>query len=157
MTAAPETADALPQVFGVPVPLPTGLDRPYHEALARHELLLQRCQCGGWQWPPEVICHHCRRFDPGWAATPVEGRVFSWTRVWHPARTELAAVVPYVVVVVELPAAGNVRLVGNLLLDEPGTAPIAVGDAVRGEFVDQDVHGRKYTLLQWRPVGEEKK
>jgi uncharacterized OB-fold protein len=148
---APDTrATALPQVLGVPVPLPTGLDRPFHDGLAAHELVLQRCTCGTWQWPPEVICHRCRGFDPGWARVEPAGVVYSWTRVWHPAREELATAVPYVVVVVELPAAGGIRLVGNLLLDDAATAEIEVGAAVRGTFADQRAGDRRYTLLQWQ-------
>ncbi|WFR72601.1 OB-fold domain-containing protein [Prescottella defluvii] len=134
----------------MPVPLPTGLDRPFHDALAAHELVLQRCECGTWQWPPEVICHRCRRFDPGWDRANAVGRVFSWTKVWHAAHAALEAAVPYVVAVVELPGAGNIRLVGNLLLDEPATAEVRIGATVRGEFVDHQVDGRTYTLLQWR-------
>ncbi|MQY31579.1 Zn-ribbon domain-containing OB-fold protein [Nocardia aurantia] len=157
MTATARENIALPQVFGVPVPLPTGLDRPYHDGLAASELYVQHCECGTWQWPPEVICHRCHRFDPGWRATAPEGVLFSWTRVWHAAREELVTAVPYVVAVVELPAAGGIRLVGNLLLGDPGRDPITVGTPVRGEFVDRHVSGRDYTLLQWRPVeGEDR-
>ncbi|MCX4092360.1 Zn-ribbon domain-containing OB-fold protein [Nocardia sp. alder85J] len=157
MTAAARENTALPQVFGVPVALPSGLDQPYHDGLAAHELRLQHCECGTWQWPPEVICHRCHRFDPGWRTAAPEGVLFSWTRVWHPAREELVTAVPYVVAVVELPAAGGIRLVGNLLLDDPGAGPITVGAVVRGEFADQQVGRRNYTLLQWRLVeGEDR-
>ncbi|ODU06905.1 MAG: hypothetical protein ABS81_03365 [Pseudonocardia sp. SCN 72-86] len=137
----------MPQVFGRPVPLPSGLDRPFHDGLRAHRLVVQHCTCGAWQWPPEVICHRCRSFDPGWAETAPDGVLYTWARVWHPAREELRVAVPYVVAVVELPAAGGIRLVGNLLLDDVGAAEIRTGDAVRGVFADQD----GYTLLQWRP------
>lgn len=149
MTASQPT-NALPQVMGVPVPLATGLDKPFHDGLLAHELWLQQCgDCATWQWPPEVICHRCRGFGPGWTQVEPEGVIFSWTRVWHPAREELTAAVPYVVVVAELPQAGGARLVGNLLDDEPVT-PIEVGRAVRGVFSDQHSAGHPYTLLQWR-------
>lgn len=149
MTVPDTTTAGVPQVLGIPVPLPTGLDAAFHEGLARHELLMQRCVCGGWQWPPEVICHHCRRFDPGWAPVEPAGTIYAWTRVWHPAHEGLRAAVPYVVVVVELPGAGGARLVGNLLGDDP-TVPVETGRAVTGVFVDHVVDGRPYSLLHWR-------
>ena len=139
---------ALPQVLGRPVPLPSGLDRPFHEGLTAHRLVLQRCTCGTWQWPPEVICHRCRSFDPGWVETDPQGLLYTWTRVWHPAHEGLQTAVPYVVAVVELPGAGGIRLVGNLLVPDVATAEIRTGTPVRGMFVDQP---GGYTLLQWRP------
>ncbi|MEU7811107.1 OB-fold domain-containing protein [Pseudonocardia sp. NPDC049154] len=147
MTIPDLGADALPQVLGKPVPLPSGLDRPFHEGLVAHRLVVQRCACGTWQWPPEVICHRCHGFDPAWVETEPEGVLYTWTRVWHPAREELRDAVPYVVAVVELPAAGGIRLVGNLLLDDVGAAEIRTGTPVRGVFADQ----AGYTLLQWCP------
>ena len=153
MTTVPQINRPVPQVFGTPIPLPSGLDRPFYEAMSAHELMVQRCECGTWQWPPEVICHRCRRFGPGWTSTTPAGTIFSWTRVWHAARDELLGAVPYVVVVVELAEAGGIRLVGNLLLDDVDTADIVVGAPVRGVFTDYEVDGREYTLLHWQPDG----
>ncbi|MDN5913579.1 MAG: zinc ribbon domain-containing protein [Pseudonocardia sp.] len=149
MTIPDLGADALPQVFGRPVPLPSGIDRPFHEGLAAHRLVLQHCTCGTWQWPPEVVCHRCRGFDPGWAEVEPAGFLYTWTRVWHPAHEALRAAVPYVVAVVEMPAAGGIRLVGNLLLPDVATADITTGTAVRGVFADQP---GGYALLQWQPA-----
>ena len=46
-----------------------------------------------------------------------EGVIYSWERVWHPVHPALAGHGPYIVVLVELPHAGGVRMVGNLLGD----------------------------------------
>jgi uncharacterized OB-fold protein len=141
----------LPPGLGVPVPLPTGLDRPYHDGLAAHRLTLQRCgACRGWQWPAEVLCYRCRSFDLRWADVPPEGSLFTWTRVWHPARECLDDAVPYVAAVVEIPAAGGIRLVGNLLGD-PARPPV-IGEPLRGVFEDHAERAGRYTLLQWRPA-----
>jgi uncharacterized OB-fold protein len=142
----------LPVVMGVPRPLDSGLDQPFHDGLREHRIVLQCCNaCGHWQWPPEVLCHRCRSFDLGWVEPEsAAGSVFTWTRVWHAAREGLEASVPYIVVVVELPAAEGVRLVGNLLGD--ATAPVTVGLRVRPEFEDHEEDGERYTLLQWRAV-----
>jgi uncharacterized OB-fold protein len=62
----------------------------------------------------------------------------------HPALRES---VPYVVVLVELPHAGGVRLVGNLC-DDP-TGDIEIGGEVEAVFEDHDDHQPPYTLVQW--------
>jgi uncharacterized OB-fold protein len=141
-------APYLPEVLGRPVPLPSGIDAPFFEALLEQRLVVPRCSaCGSWQWPSEVLCHRCRSFAMTWEEVPPLGTIFSWTRVWHPAREGLEAAVPYVVLVVALDAAPGIRLVGNLLGER--TQPVAIGEAVTGAFEDHDGSPR-YTLLQWQ-------
>jgi uncharacterized OB-fold protein len=142
----------LPPVLGFPQPLDTGLDAPYHRGLREHRLVLQRCaSCRAWQWPPEVICHCCRGFDLTWEepASP-GGEIFTWTRVWHAARDGLQQSVPYVVVVVELAAAGGARLIGNLLGDP--LQDVRAGMRVEPVFEDHADVDAPFTLLHWRSV-----
>ena len=141
----------LPPVLGVPVPLESGIDRPFHDALAAHRLALQQCgACGGWQWPAEVLCYRCRSFGMRWTDVTPEGRLFTWTRVWHPAREGLEGAVPYLTAVVEIPAAGGIRLVGNLL-GNPRRTPV-IGEALRGVFEDHPAEAGGHTLLHWLPI-----
>jgi uncharacterized OB-fold protein len=136
---------ALPEGLPAPAPQPDGLDRPYWEAARRHRLVAQRCNaCATWQWGPEWICHACHSFDVGFADVAGPGRIFSWERVWHPVHPALVGGVPYVVVLVELPGAGGIRMIGNLVGDP--RAPVAIGAEVEPVFED---HG-DYTLIQWR-------
>jgi len=51
-------------------------------------------------------------------------------------------------VLVEVPAAGNVRLIGNLL--GPADQPVRVGERVTGVYED---HEEGFTLLQWTKAG----
>lgn len=142
------TQSYLPPVLGIPVPVPSGVDRPFHEGLAAHRLALQQCgACGGWQWPAEVLCYQCRSFDMRWVDVPPAGELFSWTRVWHPAREGLEEAVPYLAIVVEIPAAGRIRLVGNLLGD-PRRDPV-IGERLHGVFEDHLAGTERFTLLQW--------
>ena len=84
----------------------------------RGELLVQRCKgCGTFQWGPEWICHKCLSFDMDWHKVSGKGRIYSWERPWHPVHPALKGHGPYIVVLVELPDAGNVRMLGNLLGD----------------------------------------
>ncbi|HTO55223.1 MAG TPA: OB-fold domain-containing protein [Myxococcota bacterium] len=135
----------LPEGLPAPAPQPDGLDRPYWDAARRHRLMAQRCNaCGAWQWAPEWICHACRSFEIGWAEVPGNGRIFSWQRVWHPVHPALVGAVPYVVVLVELPGADGIRMIGNLAGDP--RAPVEIGAEVEPLFEDHAQH----TLVQWR-------
>ena len=141
-------ATHLPPGLPVPVPEPDGLDAPYWAGTRRGALLVQRCaRCRTWQWGPEWMCHACRSFDVDW--TPVEGRgvIYSWERVWHPVHPALATHGPYVVVLVELPHAGRIRMPGNLLGDPRQT--VTIGANVRAVFEPHDDATAPFTLVQW--------
>jgi uncharacterized OB-fold protein len=139
----------LPEGLPIPVPEPDGLSAPYWEGLRRGELLVQRCTaCGGWQWGPEWICHHCHSFDLGWTPIEPRGRIYSWTRSYHPVHPALKEHPLYLIVVVELPHAGNIRMVGNLLGDPQQAVP--VGDEVAGVFEHHPDAQPPFTLLQWQ-------
>ncbi len=113
------------------------------------ELRVQRCRaCGGFQWGPEWLCHRCLAFDLGWEAVEGRGRIYSWERAWHPVHPALRNHGPYLVVLVELPHAGGIRMVGNLLGDP--TQPVEIGAPVEAVFEPHDDANPPYTLVQWR-------
>ena len=135
---------------GLPRPLPAGdgLDVAYWEGTAAHELRVQRCRdCRGWQWPAEWICHHCHSFGLGFEAVEPTGLLFSYERVWHPVHPALAAAVPYVAALIELPQAGSVRVIGNLLGDAHADYPL--GSRVRAVFEDHHEAEPHFTLAHW--------
>ena len=139
----------LPDGLPAPAAQSDGLDAPYWEGAKAHELRVQRCDaCATYQWGPEWICHKCLSLD-GWDTVPPRGRIFSWERVWHPVHPALKEACPYVVVLVELPDAGNVRMVGNLVGDPE--QEVEIGAAVEAVFEDHDGDS-PYTLVQWRRV-----
>ena len=139
----------LPAGLPAPTPARDGLDRPYWEGLRDERLVVQRCaDCGGWQWGPEWVCHRCGSFEMGWEETALDGLIHSHQRVWHPVHPALAEHGPYIVVLVELPAADGVRIVGNLLGDPH--QPLEIGAPVRAEFEHHVDSDPAFTLLQWR-------
>ncbi len=146
----------LPDALPVPASDGDGLQAPFWSGLEREELLIQRCRhCRTWVFAPEWICHQCHSFDLDWTAVEPTGVIYSWTRVWHPVTPAIAEHMPYLVGVIELPQAGNVRLIGNLLGD-PAKA-VEIGARVRGVFEHHpaaaDNPARKaFTLLQWTPA-----
>jgi uncharacterized OB-fold protein len=141
----------LPEGLPAPAPYPDGLATEFWEATRRHELLVQRCtKCQTWQWGPEEICYNCHSFDVGYEPVSGKGKIFSWERSWYPVHPALKDGLPYLTVLVELPEADNVRMVGNLLGDPMQT--VNIGADVEAVFEDHDDNDPQYTLVQWRVV-----
>jgi uncharacterized protein len=142
----------LPAGLPIPTAEPDGLSAPYWAGLRESRLLVQRCShCGTWQFGPEWICHHCHAFDPQWTEIEPRGRIFSWERVWYPSHAALRQHGPYLAVLVEIPQAGGIRMVGNLLGD-PMQA-VSIGAEVDGVFEHHAGSDPAYSLLQWRLRG----
>jgi uncharacterized OB-fold protein len=140
----PETPPVLPAAG----PRDDRLDEPHWAGLAAGELRVQRCaDCGQWIWAPRVICPACHGFRFDWPAVEPSGTVYSWTRTWQPFAPELSGHVPFVVVLVELPAAGGRRLLG-VLRDGDG-AQVRAGLAVTGEIDPPGTDGG-WPVLRWR-------
>ena len=139
---------------GLPAPADDdGVAAPYWDGLRDGVLRVQRCaSCSTWQFGGEWLCHHCHAWDPAWVEVAPQGRVYSWERVWHPVHPALKDHGPYLAVVVDLPHAGGLRMLGNLLGDP--MQGVAIGAEVVGEF---EPHAGSdavppYGLLQWRIV-----
>lgn len=125
------------------------LDQPYRDGLLADEIRVQRCRdCATWQWGPEWICHNCHSFALDWTAIEGVGTVWSWTRCWHPVHPALKDYGPYLAVLVELPGAGNIRMIGNLLGDPQHE--VEIGMSVTAEIERHDGGDQPYALLQWR-------
>jgi uncharacterized OB-fold protein len=139
----------LPAGLPIPVSEPDGLSAPYWAGLREGRLMVQRCRhCQTWQFGPEWLCHRCHAFDPDWIKVEPRGRIFSWERVWHPSHAALKQHGPYLAILVELPHAGNMRMVGNLLGDP--MQPVMIGDDVVGVFEHHSESSPLYSLLHWQ-------
>ena len=139
----------LPTGLPIPVPEANGLSKPFWDGLRNEKIMVQRnARTKVYQFPPQWICHDTQTFDVEWVATEPKGVIYSWTRVWHPVHPALKDACPYVVVVVELPHAGNVRLLGNLLGD-PRQA-VVIGADVEAVFEHHPDATPPFSLLQWR-------
>jgi uncharacterized OB-fold protein len=136
---------------GLPIPTPerNGLSAPYWEGLRSETLKVQRNpKTGVYQWPAQWITHDTQSFDIEWVAVEPKGVIYSWTRVWHPVHPALKEAGPYIVVVVELPHAGKVRMLGNLLGDPRQS--VEIGAAVEAVFEHHNDADPPFTLVQWR-------
>jgi uncharacterized OB-fold protein len=139
----------LPNGLPIPVPERNGLSAPFWEGVREERLRVQRNpKTGVYQWPAQWINHDDQTFDVEWVAVEPKGVIYSWTRVWHPVHPALKEVGPYIVVVVELPHAGKVRMLGNLLGD-PRQA-VVIGAPVEAVFEHHNDAEPPFTLVQWR-------
>jgi uncharacterized OB-fold protein len=121
---------------------------PWWEALARHELLVQRCgACGAWRFPPRAICNRCTSFDVEWAPISGRGTVAWWVVNHHPFTDAFAT--PYAVVTVRLREQDDVLMIGSYRGD---LATLCAGLAVRAVFDDVEPG---VTLLSWTSEPEE--
>lgn len=144
-----DTQSYLPEGLPAPMPVADGLDAPYWRGIKENKLLVQRCKaCKTWQWGPEWVCHKCHSFDIGWEEVAPTGRIYSWERAWHPVHGALKDHGPYIVVLVELPQAGNIRMIGNLLGDPK--QDIKIGSDVSAVFEHHPNAKIPFTLVQWR-------
>ncbi len=141
----------LPHGLPIPIPERNGLSAPYWQGLRENVLKVQRNpRTGVFQFPPQWIAYDDQGFELEWVEVAPRGRIYSWTRVWHPVHPALKDACPYIVVVVELPQAGNVRMLGNLLGDPRQEIPI--GAEVEAVFEHHPDAEPPYTLCQWRLV-----
>jgi uncharacterized OB-fold protein len=149
----PSGVDGVPSPYllpglAAPVPAADGLDEPFWSGLADECLLIQRCAtCAGWQWGPDWVCHRCHGFDLGFEEIPAEGVIYRHQRVWHPVHGALIDQGPYVIVLVDFPAADGVCVVGNLLGDP--LQLLEIGSRVTGVFEHHRDNDPPFTLLHW--------
>lgn len=128
-----------------------GVDAPHWDGLREGRLLMQQCpKCTTWIWQPRPICPTCHSFETSWVPVDPVGTIYSWTRTWQSFTPEATGHLPYVVVLVELPAAGGRRLLG-VLEDADGVTP-TIGAAVRGR-IQQPPDDRYWPLVRWRLDG----
>ncbi len=95
--------------------------------LASRRFSTTRCRaCGNQTFPPKVVCPHCWSEEIEWVDMPVEGLLYSWTRI-HAAPAVFQPLAPYTVGIVDLER--RIRLACPLVV--PDGAGVAVGSKVR--------------------------
>ena len=126
-----------------------GADDHYWQALEEGRFELPRCSgCARWMWPAHWRCGECGSWDLDWVETEPKGTVYSWTRTYlsFDRVRERAAMVPYVLVLCELPHAGNRRVLGVLKGDE---RDLRVGAPVHGVIDPPAPESKGYATIRW--------
>ena len=131
-----------------PLPEISDLNRPFWDALARHEFALPRCdECGDYNWVPYPACRTCLSERQTWTPVSGDATVFSFTVV-HRGPGAFDADVPYVLTLgqlVEQPRACNVLAV----LEGVDPANVRIGMPIRIGYVDIPDEG--VTMYRWVP------
>jgi uncharacterized OB-fold protein len=136
--------DAVPRELAVLTP--DSWTEPFWVAAAQHRLVVPRCtSCGTYRMPPSPFCFVCRAQDVEWVEQEGTGLVYSFTVIRHAVVPLMRDSLPYVVAVVELPGAGGVRLVANLVGVDPSAVEIGMPVTVVWDDVDEGVAVPRFT------------
>ena len=129
-----------------PLPRVDEESRGYWEALARHELYLQRCRgCGTLRYYPRALCPECLSSGVDWVRARGRGTVYSFTVTHQNQAPGFREELPYVLAVVELEE--GLQLMTNVVGCPPER--VRIGLAVTAVFEDV---APEITLLKFRPA-----
>ncbi len=128
-------ATHLPMAGTRPLPIKTHEAMPFWEGCNRGELLLQHCdKCNSIQWFPRAYCRECSNQTFHWAKASGKAKVVSSSIVRRPINPSFAAMVPYVIAIVELDE--GMRMMTNIV--DAADRVIKAGDRVEVEFERQN-------------------
>jgi uncharacterized OB-fold protein len=120
--------------------------RGYWEALARHELYVQRCRdCGTKRFYPRALCPACLSSATEWVRASGRGTVYTFTVTYQNQAPGYRDALPYVLAMVEL--AEGVRLMTNVVECAPETVRVGMPVEVVFEDVTPEI-----TLPKFRPA-----
>jgi uncharacterized OB-fold protein len=103
--------------------------KPFWDACAEHRLVAACCsQCQTYRMPPSPFCHNCQSQEIDWKELSGEGIIYSFSIVDHAVIASVKECLPYVPAVIELPDAGRVRLLSNVV--DADVDQIRIGDRV---------------------------
>lgn len=127
---------------------PDSWTQPFWDAANEHRLIVARCaQCGTYRMPPSPFCANCLSQDTEWVELSGRANLFTFTVVRHPVIPDLVDSVPYVIAVVSLSDADEVKLVTNIVDCDPDTLEIGQAVEVVWDKATDDV-----TVPRFRPV-----
>ncbi|HEV7733041.1 MAG TPA: Zn-ribbon domain-containing OB-fold protein [Candidatus Binatia bacterium] len=129
-----------------PLPRIDEESRGWWEALARHELCVQRCRdCGTLRLPPRALCTNCLSGAIEWVRSSGKAVVYSYTVTHQNQAPGFREELPYVLAIVQL--AEGPRLMTNVVECAPDQVRIGMPVEVVFDDVTPDV-----TLPKFRPA-----
>jgi|SRR5690554_313239 len=120
---------------------------PFWNAAKEHRLVACQCaDCGHFRMPPTPYCPSCRSQAVNWPELSGKGIIYSYSIVSYPIIPQMDDSIPYVPAIIELPEAGGVRLISNVVCVD--VADIAVGQEVEVCWHDhsEEVSIPRFTL-----------
>jgi uncharacterized OB-fold protein len=134
------------KAYRKPLPRVDEESRGWWEALARHELYVQRCRaCGTTRFYPRAVCPSCLSAETHWVRASGRGAVYSFTVTHQNQSPGFREELPYVLAVVELEE--GVRLMTNVVGCPAEQVRIGMPVTVVFDDVTPEV-----TLARFRPA-----
>jgi uncharacterized protein len=131
--------------YAKPLPHIDEENRPWWEAVQRHELYIQKCRdCGDLRFYPRALCTNCLSSNTEWIRCKGSGRIYTFTETRQNQSAGFRESLPYVLAWVRLDE--GVQLMTNII-DYP---PDQVKIDMPVEAVFDDVTP-EVTLVKFRP------
>ncbi len=139
-------ADQKAVKYNKPLPHIDEENRPWWEALKRHELYVQRCRdCGELRYYPRAQCTECLSPRTEWVKCSGRGKVYSFTVTNQNQAPGFRESLPYIMAYVELDE--GLKMLSNIIDCRPEEAKIGMPVEVVYEDVTPEV-----TLAKFRPA-----
>ncbi|MFI5351497.1 MAG: Zn-ribbon domain-containing OB-fold protein [Candidatus Binatales bacterium] len=132
--------------YAKPLPHLDEENRPWWEALKRHELYLQKCRdCAAIRYYPRAQCPECLSPRTEWIRASGRGKVYTFTATWQNQAAGFRESIPYVMAYVQLDE--GPKMLTNII--DCGPEQVKIGMPV--EVVYEDVTA-EVTLAKFRPA-----
>jgi uncharacterized protein len=132
--------------YAKPLPHLDEENRPWWEALKRHELYLQKCRdCAAIRYYPRAQCPECLSPRTEWVRASGRGKVYTFTATWQNQAAGFRESIPYVMAYVQLDE--GPKMLTNII--DCGPEQVKIGMPV--EVVYEDVTA-EVTLAKFRPA-----
>ena len=129
--------------YAKPLPHLDEENRPWWEALKRHELYLQRCRdCGALRYYPRALCPECLSSRTEWLRSKGTGKVYTFTVTYQNTAPGFRNALPYVLAYVELDE--GLKLLTNIIDCRPEEVRIGMPVAVVFDDVTPEVTLAKF-------------
>lgn len=114
-------------------PSPDPWTEPFWQAARERRLAIQACEaCGSLQHPPGLMCRRCGGSELGWRDVSGRGELYSFTVSEQSFVPGFEDALPLPIGLVEIVEQAGVRLLTNLLVEDPNS--LRVGIALRVVF-----------------------
>lgn len=131
-----------------PIPVADPLSKPFWDAAAQGQLVIQRCaDCRRYFHPPVSLCFRCGSEDLGHEPVSGRGHVYSFTVTRDARHRAFQHLQPYIVAWVELEEQERLRLICNMPAEDVGR--VAIGSEVEVFFEPIDP-GRRLPQFRLR-------
>jgi uncharacterized protein len=117
-------------------PMPDPWTEPFWQAARERRLAIQCCEvCDSLQHPPGLMCRRCGGSQLGWRDVSGRGELYSFTVSEQSFVPGFEDALPLAIGLVELAEQAGVRLLSNLLVEDPDSLRVGMSLRVRFEAI----------------------